>query len=101
MAQSILEKKVEDHLIKRLDEMGIFHIKGKSVGLKGYPDRLVFAQEIFFVELKVGKEGGTYYTQTKMQKFWQKKIEASSGHYVLITGIKEVDDFVSKLKAVI
>lgn len=91
------ETELENHLESLLDAKGIFHIKGISRGLKGFPDRQIFAHKIFYVEVKLGKELGSYYKQTKMQKWWQKTIEASNGNYVLLTGIKEVEDFVNGL----
>lgn len=97
MAQSILEKKVEDYLVALLDAKGIFHVKGKPVGLKGYPDRQIFSNEIYYVEVKVGKALGSYYKQTKTQKFWQEKIEKSNGNYRLLTGFDEVKAFVTSL----
>lgn len=98
MAQLILEETLENFFKKLLDEKGIFHIKGISRGVKGFPDRKVFAEEIYYVELKVGKENGSYYTQTKMQKWWQDKIEKSNGRYVLLTGKNEIIQFVNNLK---
>jgi hypothetical protein len=98
MAQSVLEKKVEKLLTDMLDRNEIFHIKGNPIGLKGFPDRLIFAHELYFVEVKVGKELGSYYKQTKMQKFWQKKIEESNANYRLLTGFKEVRAFMEFLK---
>lgn len=98
MAQDVLEKTLENLFKRLLDEKHIFHIKGISRGVKGFPDRKVFADNIYYVELKVGKEGGSYYKQTKMQKWWQDKIEKSNGHYVLLTGEQEIILFVNQLK---
>lgn len=98
MAQKVLERDVEMLLKNLLDKEGIFHFKGNPMNLKGYPDRMVFADEIYFVEVKVGKQGGSYYKQTPTQKYWEGMIKKSKGNYVLLTGKEEVKDFVSKLK---
>jgi hypothetical protein len=95
--QMTLETQVEAHLCKLLDEKGIFHFKSKPIGLKGYPDRTVLADYEYHVEVKVGKELGSYYKQTPTQKWWQKMFENSNAKYVLLTGFKEVEDFVSKI----
>jgi len=97
MAQSVLELEVENYLIKCLDEKRIFHFKGNPSGLKGYPDRTVLSDREYHVEVKVGKEFGSYYKQTLAQKWWQTKFEHANSVYVLLTGFKEVDDFVNKL----
>ncbi len=95
--QTVLESKVEDLLTKLLDAKGIFYYKGKPIGLKGYPDRVIFSDKIYYVEVKVGKELGSYYKQTPTQKYWQKKIEGSKGEYRLLTGFEEVKAFVETL----
>jgi hypothetical protein len=92
------EKSLEQYFCKLLDKEKIFHFKGNPGGLKGYPDRLVFHDKIYFCEIKLGKEEGSYYKQTPMQKWWQEKIEASSGTYVLLVGKKEIEDFLEKIK---
>jgi len=94
MLESVLEK----HLKDALDKLKIDHIKGNSRGLKGYPDKLVFAHQIFFVELKVGKEGGSYYKQQPMQKYWQRIIEKAGGTYLLLVGLQQVDEFIEMIK---
>jgi hypothetical protein len=97
MAQSVLEKKVEERLVALLDAKGIFHYKGRPAGLKGYPDRVIFSDKIYHVEVKVGKALGSYYKQTPTQKFWQTKFEASQGEYRLLTGFEEVEAFAATL----
>lgn len=92
------ERELELYFGKLLDKQKIFHFKGNPGGLKGYPDRLVFHDKIYFCEIKLGKENGSYYTQTPMQKWWQDKIESSGGTYMLLTGKKQIEDFVEKLK---
>lgn len=97
MKQTVLETSLEKLFCDLLDNKKIFHLKGIARGVKGFPDRQVFANKIIYVELKVGKEGGSYYKQTKMQKWWQNKIERSNGTYVLLTGEKEIRDFVASI----
>jgi len=92
------ERELEQYFGKLLDKKRIFHFKGNPGGLKGYPDRLVFADIIYFCEVKLGKEEGSYYKQTPMQEWWQRKIESSGGTYVLLTGKREIEAFVDKLK---
>jgi ribosomal protein S17E len=95
--QKILENKIEGYLIKLLNEKGIFHFKGKVDGLKGYPDRTVLADFEYHVETKVSKEYLSYYKQTPMQKWWQKKFENSNAKYILLEDFEEVENFVAKL----
>lgn len=92
------EKELEMYFGKLLDKEKIFHFKGNPGGLKGYPDRLVFADKIYFCEIKLGKSEGSYYKQTPMQKWWQDKIEKSNGTYILLIGKEQIESFVDKLK---
>lgn len=97
MAQSLLEKKLEKDFVKELDKKGITSVKGNPLGLKGFPDRMVFADKIYFVELKVGKEHGSYYKLTPIQRYWKKLITKSNGNYVKVVGEKGVKEFIRKL----
>lgn len=97
ISQKILEKKVEDAFKRALDLEKIVNIKGNPRGLKGFPDRLVFADRIYFVEIKVGKSGGSYYKQTPMQKYWEKVITEAKGEYVLIDGLDQAKEFAEKI----
>ena len=54
------ERQLEQYMGKLLDKKKIFHFKGNPGGLKGYPDRLVFSDRIYFCEIKLGKEEGSY-----------------------------------------
>jgi len=98
MAQTLYELNLEALLIKLLNERKIFHFKGNPQGLKGFPDRTILADREYHVELKVGKEGGSYYKQTPMQRWWQIQFENAKSVYVLLTGEKEIREFVSKIK---
>ncbi len=91
------ELQVEKRLVDILKRRGIFNVKGNSYNMKGFPDRLVFADEIYFVELKVGKEEGSYYGQQPMQIWWQEKITKSKGNYVLLKGLREVEQWAENL----
>jgi len=93
-----LESKLEKDFVKLLNMANIINIKGNSIGIKGFPDRIVFADTIYYVELKVGKELGSYYTQTPKQKEWQEIIEKSNGKYVLLVGEESIKNFVKELK---
>lgn len=89
-----LESKLEKDFVKLLNMANIINIKGNSIGIKGFPDRIVFADVIYYVELKAG----SYYTQTPKQKEWQDIIEKSNGKYVLLVGEESIKNFVKELK---
>ena len=88
---------VEKRLVDILKRRRIFNVKGNSYNMKGFPDRLVFADEIYFVEIKLGKEEGSYYGQQPMQKWWEETITKSKGNYVLLKGLKEVEEWAENL----
>jgi hypothetical protein len=88
---------VEKRLVDILKRRRIFNVKGNSYNMKGFPDRLVFADEIYFVEVKLGKEEGSYYGQQPMQKWWEETITKSKGNYVLLKGLKEVEEWAENL----
>jgi CRISPR/Cas system CMR subunit Cmr4 (Cas7 group RAMP superfamily) len=92
------EAKLEQSFVKLLNMANITNIKGNAIGVKGFPDRIVFADTIYYVELKVGKELGSYYTQTPKQKEWQEIIEKSNGKYILLVGEESIKNFVKELK---
>lgn len=93
------KKLVEARLVKKLKNLGVFNCKGNPKQLKGFPDRIIFINKhIIFVECKAGKELGSYYQQTPLQKKWQKQITASDGEYWLVVGAQEVDVFIEWLK---
>lgn len=94
------EDDLEDYFCKQLDKLEIFHKKGKAKGQKGYPDREVFIEgiDIEYVELKLGKEHKSYYKQSPMQKWWQRKIEGCNRVYILLEGKTQVDDYIDGLK---
>jgi hypothetical protein len=91
------ELSVEKRLVDILKRRGIFSIKGNSYNMKGFPDRLVFADQIYYVEVKLGKEEGSYYGQQPMQKWWEEKIKSSKGNYVLLKGLREVEEWAENL----
>jgi hypothetical protein len=91
------ELNIEKRLVEILKRRGIFNVKGNSYNMKGFPDRLVFADEIYFVEVKLGKEEGSYYGQQPMQKWWEDKITKSKGNYVLLKGLREVEEWAENL----
>jgi hypothetical protein len=91
------ELNIEKRLIDLLKQKNIFNVKGNSYNMKGFPDRLVFADKIYFVELKLGKEEGSYYGQQPMQKWWQNKITEANGNYILLKGLREVEFWVESL----
>ena len=88
------EQALENRFTSELKKLGVKTVKGNSKFNKGFPDRMVFADKVYFVELK----NDTYYGQTPSQKVWQKVIENSGGTYLLLNGDKEVDDFIKEIK---
>lgn len=95
-------KYVENKLVKKLKELGIFNCKGNPQQLRGFPDRMIFINSnIIFVECKAGKELGSYYNQTPLQKKWQEQVMSSGAYYKLVVGSKGVDDFMAWLKGLI
>lgn len=97
MARKVLENKIEKKFKDYLDIHKVVNIKGNPHGLKGFPDRIVFADKIYFIEFKVGKENGSYYSQSRMQKYWEKTIVKSQGYYVLLEGMEEALKFAKEL----
>ena len=96
------KKLVETRLVKKLKALGVFNCKGNPKQLKGFPDRMVFVNRLLiFVECKAGKELGSYYQQTPLQKKWQEQINASGCVYKLVEGTKGVDEFIAWLEEII
>lgn len=85
---------LEDYLKSELDKKNIFNFHGNPKGLKGFPDRVIFASQIYFVELKLGKENDSYYKQTQMQKKWELQINQTNNKYFLINTRNEIDELV-------
>lgn len=89
---------LEDYLVDELNKYNIHHIKGNPQGAKGFPDRVIFAHKIIFVELKLGKQNKSYYEQTKMQYKWQIQIEQTKyNEYLMLETRDEIDEFVESL----
>ena len=89
---------LEDYLKQQLDDKNIFNFHGNPDKLKGFPDRVVLAHTIYFIELKLGKENDSYYEQSPMQKKWEQQINQTQGSiYVLIKNREDIDDIVEKI----
>lgn len=93
------EEDVEKYLTDQLDSLGIEHIKGNPLGLKGFPDRIIFADHIYWIELKAGKELKSYYDQTVAQKNWETRITNSKGDYRKVEGFKGADKLIEEIKS--
>ena len=93
-----LEKQLEKYLNDKLAAIGIVSVKLNPLGKKGIPDRLVFGDNIYYVELKLGKESGSYYKETISQSNWGKQIKQSNGYYILLEGKSEVEKFIEKMR---
>lgn len=90
------EKKfLEDYLSEGLDKRNIYHEKGNAKGYRGKPDRIVYGDEIYYVELKLGKENKSYYERTPLQIKWAKQIEQTSSRYFLLKTREEIDEFIA------
>ena len=88
---------MEDYLKEELDKRNIFNFHGNTRNLKGFPDRVVMASKIWFIELKLGKENKSYYTQTKTQKKWEKQIEQTKNIYLLLSNREQIDFWVKEI----
>lgn len=98
MSQKVLERDLENYLRDELNKLGVVNIKGQPINAKGLPDRIVFGDQIYFVEIKVGKDGGSYYQQTKIQKYWEQVIKRSNGNYRLLVGKEAIINFIEEIK---
>lgn len=88
---------LEDYLKSELDKRNIFNFKGNPEGLKGFPDRVVLADKIYFIELKLGKENKSYYEQTPTQKKWEEQISQSTNMYALLNTRADIDEWVKTI----
>ena len=95
----MLEKDLEKYLVTRCKQNNLICIKGNPFGVRGYPDRLIFGGNIYYVELKLGKLNGSNYGLTAMQKKWKKVIEQSKAKYALIESKEDIDTLVSEIVA--
>jgi len=94
----MIEKDVEQRLVKRVIELGGKCYKFVSPGNAGVPDRIVVCNgHTVFVELK--KPEG--YKFAKLQKYHRDEIIRNGGECVLIKNYDEVDHFIEKLKEVV
>lgn len=87
----LLEKAVEEHLAKRMKQIGGRAFKFMPV-IKGNPDRIVVFPfgRIYFVELKRPKGG-----PSPAQRLWHSRLY-EMGHVVHIIDTREmVDDFIT------
>lgn len=91
----MLEKTVEEYLVKRVKEIGGKAPKWVSPGNTGVPDRIILLPggKTYFVECKRPKGSKT----SARQKLWRRYLE-ELGHNVRSTYTKEeVDDFISEV----
>jgi hypothetical protein len=85
---------LEDYLKEELDKRNIFNYHGNPTNLKGFPDRVIMCDKMYFIELKLGKENDSYYGQTSMQKKWEHQIIQTNNIYMLINTREEIDKLV-------
>ena len=88
---SVLEQRIENHLIKRVREAGGMTIKNIPT-VAGVPDRLVIlpGNRIRFVELK-SPTGST----RRAQDAWARKAAKRGVHVVVLNSLEAVDDWVA------
>lgn len=92
---AMLERMIEQRLIYACKKHKIKTIKGDAKNNKGFPDRIIFnhyLHAILYVEIK----NDSYYKQTPLQKEWEMIIKNSGGHFFLVNGIDEMNDFINK-----
>ncbi len=98
MSKKKSEKELlEDYLKDELDKRNIYNFKGNSKGLKGFPDRVIMAKTIYYIELKLGEENGSYYKQSKMQKKWEQQINQTTSKYYIVYNRTEIDSLVKEI----
>lgn len=85
---------LEDYLKEKLDKKNIFNFHGNPKNLKGFPDRVVFGEIVYYIELKLGKENKSYYEQTPMQNKWEKQIKQTPNKYLLLSNREDIDRWV-------
>lgn len=93
----MLEKDLEKYLVQQCKAYNLVCIKGNPHGVKGYPDRIVFGDKIYFIELKLGKENGSYYGLTEMQKKWQAVISQTKAEYLCLTNKEDIGKAISTI----
>lgn len=86
----MLEKDLEKYLVQQCKAYNLVCIKGNPRGVKGYPDRIVFGDKIYYIELKLGKENGSYYGLTEMQKKWKTVISQTKAEYLCLTNKEDI-----------
>ena len=90
----MLEKEIENYLIKRVKENGGLCLKWIST-VTGVPDRIVFLnQKIRFVELKT--ENGQV---SERQKVVFKQIEDQGHEVCIIRSKSDVENFIEAIKS--
>lgn len=95
MSKKKSEKQLlEDYLKEELDKKNIPNFHGNPKNLKGFPDRTVFGEIVYYIELKLGKENDSYYEQTPMQNKWEKQIKQTPNKYLLLSNREDIDRWV-------
>lgn len=91
----MLEKTVEEYLVKRVKEIGGIAYKFTSPGNAGVPDRIVILPggRIHFIELKRPKGSVT----AKRQKMQQDRIKSRGADVRQVHTKEEVDAFIKEV----
>ncbi|MGM9540137.1 VRR-NUC domain-containing protein [Anaerovibrio sp.] len=91
----MLEKQIEQKLIKGVKNLGGMCLKFVSPGTAGVPDRIVLTKtgRVIFVELKT--DTGSL---TKLQKYVIGRMKSRNADVRVLKGLDEVKNFLSELE---
>lgn len=90
----LLERDVEQRLIRRVEKIGGLTFKLTSPSSKGVPDRIVVYQsKVWFVELKSPKG-----KPKDLQLYWKSRLKNQGANVKLLSTFDEVDHFIEMLK---
>ena len=91
----MIEKVVEEELVKRCKENGWECLKLEINNVRGFPDRTILTpMGVFFVELKRPKGG----VVSPHQTYWRGKIRKQGQEWALASTLSEVERFVTILE---
>lgn len=90
----LIERDVEQRLIRRVETIGGLTFKLTSPSSKGVPDRIVvYKGQVWFVELKSPKG-----KSAALQVYWKCRLRGQGANVKLIGNFDEVDNFIEQLK---
>ena len=94
----MLERQLEQYLIKKAREMSCLCYKWHSRTTRGVPDRIFILPNgiVYFIELKV--KGGQL---IRYQLLIKAELMEHNANYVCLTGKDEVDEFLEKMSCLL